>query len=193
MTSPDQSFPALLSWWAEQNPKGRILCPGLDSTQGQRPVAVPGAAGQPQEIVNQIRLTRSQRGASGHIHWNMKSLMRNPAFDEALEREFYQQPALMPPSPWLGHAQPAKPKLAAAKGKSGSELQLTWSEGGPGQAWLWLLETRSGGKWTQEVLPAARTVRVWNSAPPEVVALRAVGRNGELSARVGLEARGSAQ
>ena len=47
----------------------------------------------PQEIVNQIRLARNQQGASGHIHWNMKSLMRNSAFDEVLVQEVYQQPA----------------------------------------------------------------------------------------------------
>ena len=45
----------------------------------------------------------------------MKSLMRNSAFDEVLEREVYQQPALMPLSPWLGRAQPPKPKLTVVQ------------------------------------------------------------------------------
>ena len=53
-------------------------------------------------------------GRDGHIHWNMKSLMRNTAFDEVLEREVYQQPALMPPSPWLGEAHLKRPKLSAS-------------------------------------------------------------------------------
>ena len=38
----------------------------------------------------------------------MKSLMRNSALDEVLEREVYPQPALMPPSPWLGRTQPGE-------------------------------------------------------------------------------------
>ena len=189
---PDQSFPVLLRWWAQQNTKGRVLCPGLDSTK------VSGRSDyrrgwQPQEIVNQIRLTRTLGGADGHIHWNMKSLMRNAAFDEVLERELYQQPALMPPSPWLGRAQPGKPKLMVPKGEAGSQLEISWTAGGPGKAWLWLMQTRTGGRWTEEILPSARTTRIWNSALPEVVSVMAVSRNGELSAPSVLQARGGAR
>jgi uncharacterized lipoprotein YddW (UPF0748 family) len=189
---PDQSFPVLLRWWAQQNTKGRILCPGLDATK------VSGRSDsrrgwQPQEIVNQIRLTRAQTGADGHIHWNMKSLMRNTAFDEVLARELYQQPALMPLSPWLGRAQPGKPKLTATKAEAGSQLEMRWTPGGSGKAWLWLLQTRTGGAWTREILPATRTSRVWNGALPEVVAVSAVGRNGELSAPSTLQSRDSAR
>jgi uncharacterized lipoprotein YddW (UPF0748 family) len=186
--SPDQSFPVLLRWWAEQNTRGRILCPGLDSTKvSGRSQSRRGW--QPQEIVNQIRLTRTQTGASGHIHWNMKSLMRNSAFDKVLERELYQQPALMPPSPWLGRAQPGKPKLTVAKGEPGSQLEVRWTPGGSAKAWLWLLQTRTNGEWTKEILPAATTSRVWNGALPEVVAVSAVNRNGELSTPSALQAR----
>ena len=187
---PDQSFPVLLRWWAEQNVKGRNLCPGLDSTKvSGRPEFRRGW--QPREIVNQIRLTRAQAGADGHIHWNMKSLMRNTAFDEVLQRELYQKPALMPPSPWLGHAQPRKPKLTVVKGEPGSQMEISWAAGGPGKTWLWLLQTRTSGGWTEEILPASRMSRVWNGAVPEVVAVTAVGRNGELSTPSVLQARGS--
>jgi hypothetical protein len=148
---------------------------------------------QPQEIVNQVRLTRTERGVSGHIHWNMKSLMRNTAFDEVLERELYQQPALMPLAPWLGRAKPGKPILTIATANPGSPLEVRWTPGGSGKAWLWLLQTRTGGEWTREILPAARTSRVWNGAPPEVVAVSAINRNGELSAPSVLQARDSAR
>ncbi|MGD0258521.1 MAG: family 10 glycosylhydrolase [Verrucomicrobiota bacterium] len=189
---PDQSFPVLLRWWAEQNTKGRNLCPGLDSTKvSSRSQDRHGW--QPQEIVNQIRLTRTQTGANGHIHWNMKSLMRDGAFDELLERELYQQPALMPSSPWLGRAQPGKPKLTVAQGDRASQLEISWAANGPGKAWLWLLQTRASGEWTEEILVAAKTSRVWNGALPEVVAVSAVNRNGELSAPSVLQARGSAK
>ena len=176
---PEQSFPVLLRWWAEQNPKGRNLCPGMDSTKVGRSQSRRGW--QPQEIVNQIRLTRAQRGVNGHIHWNMKSLMRNSALDEMLQRAVYEQPALMPPSPWLGRSRPGKPKLTVSGGQAGSRLELHWAPSGSGKPWLWLLQTRTGGEWTSEVLPATRTTRVWNGAPPDVVAVSAVNRNGELS------------
>ena len=61
----------------------------------------------------------------------MKSLMRNAAYDEILEREVYQQPALMPPSPWLGRAQPAKPK---ANGRTAQSRVATGNHLGGGRS-----------------------------------------------------------
>jgi hypothetical protein len=188
---PNQSFPVLLRWWAQQNPKGRNLCPGLDSTKVSRPESRRGW--QPQEIVNQIRLARAQRGATGHIHWNMRSLMRNASLDEVLEREVYQRPALMPLSPWLGHAQPSRPKVTVATANPGAQLEIRWTSSGSGKICLWLLQTRTNGQWAQEILPAARTSRAWNRAQPDVVAVSAVNRNGELSAASVLERVGGAR
>jgi uncharacterized lipoprotein YddW (UPF0748 family) len=188
---PDQSFPVLLRWWAQQNPKGRNLCPGLNSTKVSRSESRQGW--QPQEIVNQIRLARTQQGANGHIHWNMKSLMRNTSLDEVLEREVYQHPALMPLSPWLGHAQPSKPKVTVATTNPGAQLEIRWTPDGSGKACLWLLQTRTSGQWAQEILPAARTSRTWNRAQPDVVAVSAVNRNSELSTPSVLQRTGGAK
>jgi uncharacterized lipoprotein YddW (UPF0748 family) len=196
---PDQSFPVLLKWWAAQNTKGRLLVPGMDTTKSGR-----GFSGAdtnstrrsrgwpPSEIVNQIRLTREQPGAGGHIHWNMRTLMRNSTLDEVLAREVYHQPALMPASPWLGGARPGKPKLTAFKGETGSRLTLSWAPGSAGKAWLWLLQTRTGGQWTAEVLPAVKTSRAWTGAPPDVVAVSAMDRKGNLGAPATLQSRGTA-
>jgi uncharacterized lipoprotein YddW (UPF0748 family) len=188
---PEQSFPVLLRWWAEQNSKGRNLYPGMDSTKVGRSQSRRGW--QPQEIVNQIRLARAQKGAEGHIHWNMKSLMRNNAFDEVLEREVYQQPALMPLSPWLGRTRPSKPKVTLATAKGGSQLEIRWTPGSSGKTYLWVLQARTNGQWKEEILPVTKTARVWNSSQPEVVAVSAVSRNGELSAPSVLQARGGAK
>jgi uncharacterized lipoprotein YddW (UPF0748 family) len=184
---PEQSFPALLKWWEEQNAKGRTICPGMDSTKVSRRSS--RGAWAPEEIIHQIRIARSEPGGHGHIHWNMKSLMRNTAFDEALEREVYQQPALMPPCPWLGHAQPPKPALRVIPSQSGSQPDITWAPGISGTPWLWLLQTRRGGEWRTEVLPSATTSRAWSGAAPEAVALCAVNRNGEVSAPSVVQAR----
>ncbi|HNW06324.1 MAG TPA: family 10 glycosylhydrolase [Verrucomicrobiota bacterium] len=178
---PAQSFPVLLQWWAEQNPKGRTLCPGMNSTKVSGPS--PSSSGwSPQEIVSQIRLTRKQAGVGGHIHWNMKSLMRNNALGEALVRETYQQPALMPLSPWLGRATPAKPQLTLASPQRAGSLTLSWALAGPGKAWLWLVQTRSGGTWSTQILPGGQSSHTWSGTTPEVVAVSAVNRNGEASA-----------
>jgi len=65
-----QSFPVLLKWWVEHNPKTRHIWPGL-FTSG----AAPRGRWQPEEIRQQIQLTRAQPGASGNIHFSMKALM----------------------------------------------------------------------------------------------------------------------
>jgi uncharacterized lipoprotein YddW (UPF0748 family) len=189
---PEQRFPALLRWWAEQNPKGRILCAGMDSTKvnggSESPPVWP-----PREIISQIRLTRTQRGVSGHIHWNMTSLLRNSPFDAALEQQVYQQPALMPLAPWLGRARPEQPKLKVAGGAGGSRLEISWQPNGSSKVWLWLLQTRAGARWRQEVLPATKTSRAWNGTRPEVVALSAVNHDGEASPPCVLQVRSGAK
>jgi hypothetical protein len=103
--------------------------------------------------------------------------------DEALEKEVYQQPALMPLSPWLGHTQPSKPKLRLTTSPKG----VSWSASGSGKPWLWLLQTKAGGEWTTEILPAATTSRAWKGTAPETVALCTINRNAELSTPVLLQ------
>jgi hypothetical protein len=122
----------------------------------------------------------------------MTTLMNNGTLEKILEREMYPQQALMPPSPWLGRAQPGKPTLTVSNAGSGSQLEIRWAPGDSGNAWLWLLQTRSGGRWKAEILAGTRTMRVWNSAPPEVVALSAVNRVGAVSPPTVLKARNGA-
>jgi uncharacterized lipoprotein YddW (UPF0748 family) len=135
---PDQSFPVLLKWWNSQNRKSRHVWPGMDTTKTNN-------KWKAEEILNQIKLTRKLNGANaGHIHWNMKSLMRNSDLDAALEREVYGQPALIPASPWLGNTRHSKPQLFAQPGGS----RVSWTAATNETAWLWLVQTRNGGAWT---------------------------------------------
>jgi len=119
--------------------------------------------------------------------------MNNGTLEKILEREMYPQQALMPPSPWLGGAQPGKPTLAVSNGGSGSRLEIRWAPSGSDNTWLWLLQTRSGGMWKAEILPRTRTTRLWTGAPPEVVALSAVNRVGVVSPPTVLKAHNGAQ
>ncbi len=182
--SPGQSFPALLRWWAQQNVKGRQLYTGLDATKVRSSGASDYTARRwpPSEIINQIRLTRKQPGANGSILWNMRSLARNQPFDEALEKEVYQQPALVPPAPWLGRARPGKPKLEVGA-QSSSSVSISWSSSSePGKTSVWLLQTQVAGHWNTEVLSGATTSQQLKGPAPEVIALTAVDRNGNTSA-----------
>jgi uncharacterized lipoprotein YddW (UPF0748 family) len=96
--APQQSFPALLNWWMANNPKERIIAPGLNvaAHQGSNPGSQEWSAA---EIIRQVELTR-QRPGSGQIHWNMGSLLRNrDGVTDKLIRQAYQQSAVVPTLP----------------------------------------------------------------------------------------------
>jgi uncharacterized lipoprotein YddW (UPF0748 family) len=168
ITSPGQSFPALLRWWAAQNVKGRHLWPGLNDYEV-------GRGWKAGEIVDQIRLTREQRGADGEVHWDMrKALMCPNGLDAALEHTVYAEPALIPASPWLSRARPAPPQLTVRF--RGGSLEARWSARGREKVWLWVLQRRRAGYWTTEILPGRVTRRAWRGAAPEAIAVTAVDR-----------------
>ena len=165
---PEQSFPVLLNWWEEQNAKNRLLVPGMDSTKVNR-------RWQPEEILNQIRVTRKQTGAAGHVHWNMSALMRKTGLADALLRELYAQPALVPATPWLDDDPPERPRLNVTDGTA------SWTPGNPGKIWLWVLQTRTGTEWTTRVLPGAAKSRALERPRPDAIAITAIDRCGNAS------------
>jgi hypothetical protein len=111
----------------------------------------------------------------------MRSLMHNAAFDEALERDVYSQPALVPASPWLGDARLKKPVLRAGPGASAADPVFNWSLADGEKPWLWVLQMRISGGWHTEILPANQTSRSVEAESAEVVAISAVDRNGNES------------
>jgi uncharacterized lipoprotein YddW (UPF0748 family) len=167
---PAQSFPVLLKWWASENKKSRLLYPGLDSTKVPR-------RWQPSEIQNQIALTRQSNRAQGHVHWNMKSLMRNPDFAKTLAEITYAEPALAPVLPGAG-SRPAQPR-AIVTGPD-HDRRLVWSPDGAQKTKTWVVQTRRSGKWTTTMLPAGKSS---HKLAPDVdaVALTAVSRAGAAS------------
>jgi hypothetical protein len=183
----------LLKWWTQQNSKHRLLVPGLDDTKTVNLNPETNTERNRQrwqvlEIVNQVRLARKQTGVDGHIHWNMKSLMRNQALDEALQQQVYSQPALMPASTWLGNGRPGRPALSVAEA-SESKLRVTWTSGSATKPWLWLVQARNGREWRTEVLAGEKLSATWTGDLPEVVAVSAVDRNGNVSAAAAIAKR----
>jgi uncharacterized lipoprotein YddW (UPF0748 family) len=187
------SFASLLEWWAKQNLKGRHLVPGLDSTKTQNNWST-------QEIINQIRVARQENGVSGHIHWNLKTLKVNAALAGGLANSVYLQPALVPPTTWQGPPQAVRPRLIIERLPSREQsvktpahpaimpLRVHWETSATGKPWLWLLQTRTNGQWTTEILAEPERSRVWNQ-PPEVIALSGVDRNGNTSDPVVMKTR----
>lgn len=175
--APAQSYPVLLKWWASQNTQNRHLWPGLS-------VARVGNTRGPEEIVNQVLLTREQPGATGNIHWSMKSLMQNRrGVADMLLREAYKEPALIPAYTWLNTNAPAKPYVSGRRTKS--SIKLHWQASGGEKAWLWLVQQHVGGKWYNEIFSLEKRTRILKiddpGFVPDAIAVRAVSRYGILS------------
>ncbi len=167
----EQSFPVLLNWWTQQNVKGRHLWPKLNA-------ANVGEKWAPDEIARQIKITRSQPGASGEIYYHLRNLTDNHALMDTV-RNANPQTALVPASPWLDSVPPDKPKLAVAE-NGRSSLDVRWETTGEA-AWLWILQYRTNEVWATEILPANQTTRTFENSKPDLVAVSAVDRTGNLS------------
>jgi uncharacterized lipoprotein YddW (UPF0748 family) len=175
---PQTSFTSLLGWWARQNPKHRVICPGLCTSNV-------GGKWRPEEILTQIRAARGQPGVSGHIHWDMKALQRNPALEAGLRTGLYNEPALVPAMPWLGRTLTGKPAVYCEVSKGATDVSWTMTE--PEQVSRWVLQIKQGEKWVTQILPRAESSIRFSHGTPEIIAVSAVDRSGNAGAPAVLE------
>ena len=176
VTSPQQSFPALLGWWRAQNVLHRNLWPGLADYRTGQLFAT-------NEIYRQIAVTRAQN-VRGMMHYHLRSLEENPALVAAVQSA-YAEPALVPASPWLADVMPAIPTVRVYQRGSGTHVK--WYPGGTTPIRNWVLQTFFHGEWQTEILPAQQTAWDFIGQPPEVIAVRACDRVGNLSAPAGVQ------
>ncbi|MGV3707217.1 MAG: glycoside hydrolase family 10 protein [Gemmatimonas sp.] len=177
-TREAQSYPTLLAWWAGENIKSRHLWPGnFSSRSGGR-----GSAAWPvSELLEQIRVTRLQAGATGNVHFSMVSFSQNQAgMNDALMAGPYAQVALVPATPWLKTPAPVTPQPVLATANGARELRLLPQ--GEKAPWLWLVRARVDTSWISAVLPGTQTSwRVPGDAMPSTLAVTAISRSGEES------------
>ena len=89
----EQSFPALLAWWAAQDSRGSALWPALAASR----VGEEGKNWPAKEIVEQIRRTRAQPGATGHILFSARALLENRSgLATELLKDVWAEPASLP-------------------------------------------------------------------------------------------------
>ncbi len=173
--SRGQSFPALLDWWGEENVAGRHLWPGLYDSR-----VLPDVGGyRPQEIVDQVELVRRDAESTGTIHFSMKALLeRYSPLGGQLAAGPYAEPALVPPSPWLGVAAPAAPRLSLTR--RGDDVDAIMLPGDGARVRQWVVRARRGGAWTWELVPvgAGTYVIPGDGGRVEAVAVSAIGRAG---------------
>ena len=166
INAPNQSFTALLAWWAEQNIKNRHLWPAGS-------VSRVTTSNPPREILNQIRASRQQPGASGNVHWSFTPLLRNTVGIGDALLTLYTEPAFVPASPWLQSRAPNTPQLQIEERYGG--VYLSWT--GPDSMRFWILQTRSGREWKTTVLPGSATRKLLEIRP-EAISLRGIDRFG---------------
>ncbi len=143
-----QAYDVLLDYWVAQNRHGRHMWPGLYTSR----IGAATKSYAPEEIVQQIGVTRSRPKATGHIHFSMIALMENrQGLSDTLKAGHYARPALVPATPWLGNERPGMPSAAA---RPGNALTLRLAPGKDNT--LFAIWSRHGDAWRFAVAPAAR-------------------------------------
>jgi len=178
---PAQAYDVLLDYWLAQNTQGRHIWPGLFTSR----IGAPSKDYAPQEIIDQIGVTRTRPSANGHVHFSMVALMQNrKGIGDQLRSVSYLGPALVPATPWLGNQAPGAPSVAAVRKGNAVLLKLA---AGKANA-MYAIWSRYNGQWRFAVAPASRVD--W-SVPDDVklgsadmVVVSAVDRLGNESARV---------
>jgi len=176
-----QAYDVLLDYWLAQNRRGRHVWPGLYTSR----IGAASKEYAPQEIVDQIDVTRTRPAAGGHIHFSMAPLMDNRrGIVDRLRVASYSGQALVPATPWLGSTLPGVPVVKAAH--SANATRLTFSAGSNNA--LYAVWAHYGDEWRFSVVPAARVD--WQLADDarlgaaNAVVVSAVDRLGNESARV---------
>ncbi|GGE84457.1 hypothetical protein GCM10008020_31590 [Massilia psychrophila] len=144
-----QAYPVLLDYWVAQNGKGRHIWPGLFTSR----IGAPTKDFPPEEILQQISVTRARPAASGHVHFSMAALMQNrKGISDQLLAGQYASQALVPASPWLGSEAPGAPLVMAKREAGAVVLKLAPGKDNAHYA-IW---SRYGNEWRFAVVPASR-------------------------------------
>ena len=171
-----QAYDVLLDYWTAQNPQNRHIWPGLFTSR----IGAASKAYPPEEIVQQIAVTRSRPKAGGHVHFSMAALMDNrQGIADQLKAGHYATPALVPATPWLGSDAPAAPAVAVKRAAGQVQLKIAPVKDAAHYA-IW---SRHGSVWRFAVTPAAKPE--WTVAgDADAVIVSTIGRLGIESERV---------
>lgn len=180
IASTGQSFGALLGWWRQQNTMARHLWPGLAS---YRVSDGTGSAFSTTEIQSQIGVQRGQAtqagGATGVILYNGSSVRSDRGgFATSLATGLYAQRALPPATPWLDNSAPGLPVLSVSTSSGNYRVGVT----GDADTYWWLLRWRTGGTWSQSLIPGSARVLSVPVAGTDAVVVNAVDKVGNASA-----------
>jgi len=178
---PEQSYPVLLKWWVDENIKGRHVWPGL--ALYKLPITGPRKM-SPDDIVQEIQITRETPGATGHILFNAKVLMNNVEGIADRLGAAYAEPALSPASPWLGDAPPSSPIARIAYDSADARAVLQMAPRAEQRVWQWVVQSRAKNGWQTSLLPGTERNYILrdDERTADFISVTAVDRVGNLSA-----------
>ena len=148
--SKGQSYPKLLQWWHEQNTNvtTRHLWPGNYASR----LGFDGDGRWPtEELIDQIKLTRNHTGATGNVHFSMKTFTLDYGGINEDIRKAYAQPAIIPACPWLDNRKP-KPTSASAREENGQWMLAIESVEINAEIGNFALQWQKDGKWRTKIL-----------------------------------------
>jgi uncharacterized lipoprotein YddW (UPF0748 family) len=169
-----QSYPVLLSWWTQNNPKRRHIWPGLYTSRAV------SEWNSNEEIEWQVKIARGFAESNGTVHFSMAALKEGGLNDTDemagyLKATVYQRKALPPACPWLS---PGAPDPALSPSLSGGIA--SWQLPPTGVPRFWAVQFRVNKEWQLSVLPGTKTS---HNAPRgcDAFAIRAIDRAGVAS------------
>ncbi|QJR38097.1 glycoside hydrolase family 10 protein [Gemmatimonas groenlandica] len=186
-TKREQAYPALLDWWVGENVMGRHMWPGNFTS---RAGGVGSGAFSVGELVEQIRVTRLQEGATGNVHFSMKSFLTNQAgMNDTLLVGPYAAPALVPATPWLEAAAPPLPTARLSETSTGTRLLLRTT--GTAVPWQYAIRLRTDTAWiTMLVAGSTTSWAIPKGTTPTALSIVSLNRVGTESLPVTVTFRG---
>ncbi len=168
---PQQSYPVLLDWWLQHNPKRRHIYTGnfLSRIDGEWPVS---------ELQRQVAISRQKAPqlSLGNIFFSMKMFRDNrQGVNEVFKSSVYPTPALVPAMSWLDNQPPEPPSNIQA---NSGIISWTPSASEDIRSWAIYQQFSNGWQLVKVVDKATTSVRV----QPGNYAIRAVDRMANESA-----------
>ena len=103
---PKVDYAKMLDWWS-RNSFGRHVYIGLGIYRVE--TKEPGWK-NPEELPNQIKLSRSNPNVQGCIYYSSRVFDVNPnGLNDSLQNNYYKYPALLPPMRWIDNEKPWPP------------------------------------------------------------------------------------
>ncbi|AFY99787.1 protein of unknown function DUF187 [Calothrix sp. PCC 6303] len=166
-----QSYPVLLKWWTEVNPKQRHIYAGNNIGQ------LDGKTWKDEEIEKQVVISRNLGNSLslGNIFFSISSITDNrQGIADKMQNVIYNRPALAPTMAWRNSNPPNPPT-----GLQVTNRKLNWNPATTADIRSWSLYRQSGDTWTiQRILSRGTN---FATVQPGTYAVCAVDRLGNES------------